>query len=229
DAATAAGVPELEERRYARITVTDTGEGMAPETLKHIFEPFFTTKLPGEGTGLGLAVVHGIVRDHEGAITVDSEPGRGSTISVYLPEHEAALIEERTARSELRRGRGERVLFVDDEAVLCRSVSSLLERLGYSVTARSDPGEALDLFRKSPQAFDVVLTDLTMPGLTGVDIAREVQKLCPEKPVLMMSGFHSTWTPEALRAVGVVELIRKPLGALQLSETLGRVFSRGGR
>jgi len=121
------------------------------------------------------------------------------------------------------------VLFIDDEAVLCRSVASLLERLGYRVTARTDPAEALDLFRKNPQAFDVVLTDLTMPGLTGVDVAREVQRLDATKPILMMSGFNSTWTAEALRAVGVVELIKKPLGAVQLSETLAWVIARGAR
>ena len=218
---------QLQARRYARITVKDDGQGMSAETVKRMFEPFFTTKLPGEGTGLGLAVVHGIVRDHEGAITVESEPGRGTTITVYLPEHEAALVEEAAPKAELKRASGQRVLFIDDEVVLCRSVSSLLERLGYEVTARSDPSEALELFRKTPHAYDVVLTDLTMPGMTGVDVAREIQKLSPDVPVLMMSGFNSTWTPEALRAVGVVDLIKKPLGALQLSETLASVFARG--
>ena len=220
---------QLEARRYARITVSDTGEGMSPETVRHMFEPFFTTKLPGEGTGLGLAVVDGIVRDHEGVISVTSEPGRGTTVTIDLPEHEAALHEETAAKAELRRADGQRVLFIDDEAVLCRSVASLLERLGYRVTARTDPAEALDLFQKNPQAFDVVLTDLTMPGLTGVDVAREVQKLDPTKPILMMSGFNSTWTAEALRAVGVVELIKKPLGAVQLSETLASVIAMGVR
>jgi PAS domain S-box-containing protein len=227
DEATAKTSTQLNARRYARITVRDDGDGMSPETVKRIFEPFFTTKLPGEGTGLGLAVVDGIVRDHEGAIEVVSDVGRGTTISVYLPEHEAALVDEVTPKSELRRASGQRVLFIDDEAVLCRSVSSLLERLGYVVTARSDPSEALDLFRQNPHAFDVVLTDLTMPGLTGVDVAREVQKLSPRKPVLMMSGFNSTWTAEALRAVGVIELIKKPLGAVQISETLASLFAKG--
>ena len=221
--------PQLEARRYARITVSDTGEGMNPETVRHMFEPFFTTKLPGEGTGLGLAVVDGIVRDHEGSISVTSEPGQGTTVTIFLPEHEAALHEETAAKAELRRANGQRVLFIDDEAVLCRSVSSLLDRLGYQVTARTDPAEALDLFKKNPQAFDVVLTDLTMPGLTGVDVAREVQRLDPHKPVLMMSGFNSTWTAEALRALGVVELIKKPLGVVQLSETLASALARGAR
>jgi PAS domain S-box-containing protein len=226
DEATAQTNAQLNARRYARITVRDDGGGMSPETVKRIFEPFFTTKLPGEGTGLGLAVVDGIVRDHEGAIEVVSDVGSGTTISVYLPEHEAVLVDEVTPTSPLRRARGQRVLFIDDETVLCRSVSSLLERLGYVVTARSDPSEALELFRQNPHAFDVVLTDLTMPGLTGVDVAREVQKLSPRKPVLMMSGFNSTWTAEALRAVGVIELIKKPLGAVQLSETLASLFAR---
>ncbi|HTQ04609.1 MAG TPA: PAS domain S-box protein [Polyangiaceae bacterium] len=218
---------ELEARRYARLTVKDNGEGMPPETLKHIFEPFFTTKSPGEGTGLGLAVVHGIVREHEGAIFVESEPGRGTTFTLYLPEHEVTLEDALEPPAELVRANGESVLFIDDEAVLCRAVAGLLERLGYRVTARSDPTEALELFRRSPRAFDVVLTDLTMPGLTGVDVAREVLKLAPRKPVLVMSGFNSTWTADGLKALGVVDLISKPLGAVRLSESLAAALGKG--
>jgi two-component system, cell cycle sensor histidine kinase and response regulator CckA len=226
DAETAHAKRELQPGRYARLTVKDNGEGMSPETLKHIFEPFFTTKSPGEGTGLGLAVVHGIVRDHEGAIFVDSELGRGTTVTLYFPEHEVTLVEDAEPPPSLVRANGETVLFIDDEVVLCRSVAGLLERLGYHVTARSDPAEALELFRRTPRAFDVVLTDLTMPGLTGVDIAREVLKVAPHKPVLVMSGFNSTWTPETLRTLGVVDLISKPLSAARLSQTLARALGR---
>ncbi len=211
---------ELLPGRYARLRVRDNGAGMGPETLKHVFEPFFTTKGPGEGTGLGLAVVHGIVRDHEGAIFVDSELGRGTSVSVYLPEHAVELEAASERSGELPRANGETVLFIDDEAVLCRSVSGLLERLGYRVTARSDPAEALALFRKKPDAFDVVLTDLTMPGLTGVDVAREVLRIAPHKPVLLMSGYSSSWTAESVRTLGVIDLIAKPLGAARLSQSL---------
>jgi PAS domain S-box-containing protein len=229
DAATARMRSELQPGRYARLTVKDNGAGMSAETLKHVFEPFFTTKSPGEGTGLGLAVVHGIVRDHEGAIFIESEPGAGTTVTLYLPEHEVALEDSVAPPAELVRANGESVLFVDDEVVLCRSVAGLLERLGYRVTACSDPGEALELFRRTPRAFDVVLTDLTMPGMTGVELAREVLKIAPATPVLVMSGFHSTWTPEGLKALGVVDLISKPLGAVRLSESVAAALGRGGK
>jgi PAS domain S-box-containing protein len=211
---------ELLPGRYARLRVRDNGAGMDAETLKHVFEPFFTTKGPGEGTGLGLAVVHGIVRDHEGAIFFESEPGRGTSVTVYLPEHAVELDGSSDPSAELLRANGETVLFIDDEAVLCRSVSGLLERLGYRVTARTDPAEALALFRKKPDAFDVVLTDLTMPALTGVDVAREVLRVTPHKPVLLMSGYSSSWTAESVRTLGVVDLIAKPLGAARLSQSL---------
>jgi PAS domain S-box-containing protein len=226
DAPTANARPELLPGRYARLTVRDDGEGMDQETLKRVFEPFFTTKGPGEGTGLGLAVVHGIVRDHEGAIFVTSELGKGTTVSVYLPEHTVGLDAAQEPPPELLRANGETVLFIDDEAVLCRSVAGLLERLGYRVTARSDPAEALEIFRQKPQAFDVVLTDLTMPGLTGVDVAREILKLAPGKPVLMMSGYSSSWTPESLRTLGVLDLIVKPLGAARLSQSLAAALGK---
>jgi PAS domain S-box-containing protein len=227
DAAAARTRSELQPGRYARLTVKDSGEGMPAETLKHIFEPFFTTKSPGEGTGLGLAVVHGIVRDHEGAIFIESEPGLGTTVTLYLPEHEVALEESVAPPAELVRANGESVLFVDDEVVLCRSVAGLLERLGYRVTARSDPAEALELFRRTPRAFDLVLTDLTMPGMTGVELAREVLELAPAKPVLVMSGFNSTWTADGVKALGIVDLISKPLGAVRLSESVAAALGRG--
>ena len=226
DEDTAQASSQLQARCYARISVRDTGEGMSAETLKHVFEPFFTTKGPGEGTGLGLAVVHGIVRDHEGAILVESEVGQGTSVVIYLPEHEVELTEDVPPSAALVRANGESVLFIDDEAVLCRSVAGLLERLGYRVTAKSDPTEALELFRAKPNEFDLVLTDLTMPGLTGVDVAREVLRLAPDKPVLLMSGFNSTWTAEALKALGVVDLIPKPLGAARLSESLALALAK---
>jgi PAS domain S-box-containing protein len=224
--ATARAHSELLPGRYARLTVRDDGKGMSPETLKRVFEPFFTTKGPGEGSGLGLAVVHGIVRDHEGAIFVDSAPGAGTLVTVYLPEHSVGLDAASEPPPELVRADGETVLFIDDEAVLCRSVAGLLERLGYRVTARSDPAEALEIFRQKPRAFDIVLTDLTMPGLTGVDIAREVLKLAPGKPILMMSGYSSSWTAESLRTLGVLDLIVKPLGAARLSQSLARALGK---
>ncbi|MFZ5896343.1 MAG: PAS domain S-box protein [Myxococcota bacterium] len=221
--------PGLQVGRYARILVRDNGEGMTADTLKHMFDPFFTTKRPGEGTGLGLAVVHGIVRDHDGAILVESTPGNGTSMAVYLPEHQAELVADTAERAEVVRGHGELVLLVDDEEALCRSISGLLERIGYRVKACSEPARAVELLNKEPTAIDIVLTDLTMPGLTGVDVACEALKLRPEMPVLVMSGFNPNWSAEALKEIGVVDLIAKPLSAVRLSESLADALARGGR
>ena len=152
---------------YARLSVTDTGEGMSPETIEHIFDPFFTTKAAGEGTGLGLSVVHGIVASHGGTITVSSEPGMGSTFTVYLPK----FVEEQSrdsgdGGSSIPRGH-ERILFVDDEEDLAAMGDEMLTDLGYRVTSKTGAREALALFRLDPSRFDLVITDQTMPEMTG--------------------------------------------------------------
>ncbi len=218
--------PGLQRRKYARLSVTDNGVGMSPETLKRIYEPFFTTKSPGEGTGLGLAVIHGIVQEHEGLIAVDSEFGKGTRFELFFPEHSADLADERQPSAELLRGNGESVLFVDDEVVLCSSVARLLERLGYRVTACSRPREAVALLRENPAAFDVVLTDLTMPQLTGLDLAREVHDIDPHKPVLVMTGFSGTWSSDSLRSLGIYDLVAKPLSAQALAAAVGAALGR---
>ncbi len=217
--------PGLQLRRYARLSVADNGCGMSPETLKRIYEPFFTTKAPGEGTGLGLAVIHGIVQEHEGLIAVESELGKGTRFELFFPEHSADLADERQPPAEYSRGNGESVLFVDDEVVLCSSVARLLERLGYRVTACSKPREALALLRRDPRAFDVVLTDLTMPQLTGLDLAREVHDLDPHKPVLVMTGFSGSWSSDSLRSVGIYDLVPKPLSAQALASAVAAALA----
>jgi two-component system, cell cycle sensor histidine kinase and response regulator CckA len=224
DAELARVVPELQARRYARITVRDSGHGMAPATLKRIFEPFFTTKPVGEGTGLGLAVVHGIVREHEGAILVESELGKGTTFSLYFPQYHADLAESVLSSTTLARGHGEPVLLVDDEVALCRSLSNLLERLDYRVLACSDPLEAVARFRAAPDGFRLVLTDLTMPTLSGFELSRILHDLRPALPIVAMTGFSSVHTSESLGAFGIVELISKPLNASDLAEVLERTL-----
>jgi CheY-like chemotaxis protein len=218
--------PQLQARRYVRISVRDSGEGMSPETLKCIFDPFFTTKPMGEGTGLGLSVVHGIVRDHEGAILVNSESGKGSRFDVYLPEHDAALAETAEPQPDFARGQGQRILFVDDEVALCRSVGRLLGRLGYEVSAHSEVLEALGRFRADPTLWDAVLTDFTMPGMTGIEFAREVHAIAPNIPVVVMSGFSGSWNAESLRPLGIVDLIAKPLSTARVSAVLASLFAR---
>ncbi len=218
---------ELRPGRHARLTVSDTGHGMRPEVLKRIFEPFFTTKGPTEGTGLGLPVVHGIVRDHDGAITVESRVNEGCTFRVFFPEHAAAPVaqmEMADGKSPLPRGRGERILFVDDERVLCDAGRRLLEYLGYAPVTFADAEEALGRFRHDPTDFDLVITDLTMPHMTGLDLAMEISALRPELPVLLVSGFSGTWTPERVKALGLRDLIAKPVSVEVLAVAVRRAL-----
>jgi two-component system cell cycle sensor histidine kinase/response regulator CckA len=214
--------PDLRPGRYARILVQDSGHGMDEATLKRIFEPFFTTKRQGEGTGLGLAVVHGIVRDHDGAIVVESVPGKGTSVEVYLPEHLGEPDVEQSTPAALPRGNGERLLVVDDEDALCVSLTLLLSRLGYQVVARTKPEEALELFTQSPDDFALVLTDLTMPGMTGLELAQRILQVKPSARVALMSGFSGTWTPASVRTLGLVDMLVKPLSAAALAEGVAR-------
>jgi CheY-like chemotaxis protein len=220
-------LPELRPGRHARLTVSDTGEGMSAETLDRIFEPFFTTKGPGEGTGLGLAVVHGIVRDHEGAIQVESTPGAGTTFRLYLPEHRADALEGSAKQPALPPGRGERILFIDDEPAIGTVVGKLLSRLGYRVTAFDDPTQALATFTTDPDNFQLVITDLTMPRLTGIDIARHVLAARPRLPVLLISGYSATWTPARVRELGILDLIAKPLSMDTLANAVRHALEPG--
>ena len=217
--------PDLRPGRYARIAVTDSGRGMDDATLKRIFEPFFTTKKQGEGTGLGLAVVHGIVRDHDGAIAVESEVGRGTSIEVFLPEHLGEPASVPISPSALPRGHGERILVVDDEEALCVSLTHLLTRLGYQAVAKAQAEAALELFRQTPDDFALVLTDLTMPGMTGLMLAQELLQIRPSARVVLMSGFSGTWTPASVRTLGLIDMLVKPLNAQALAEGLARAIA----
>lgn len=217
--------PGLQARRYARLTVADTGEGIAPEVLKRVFEPFFTTKGPGEGTGLGMAVVHGIVREHDGVIFVDSTTGAGTRVEIYLPEHEAQLRTSVTPEPELPRGSGETVMIVDDEQVLCISIAALLDRLGYRVEWFTSPTKALARFRESPQSFSLVLTDLTMPDMTGIEFAEYVTRLAPQLPIILMTGFEGERSV-SLQINGVREMLLKPLSAARIAECLNRCLAK---
>ncbi|MDF3067554.1 MAG: hypothetical protein K0R38_3155 [Polyangiaceae bacterium] len=215
--------PDLRPGRYARLSVTDTGHGMDEATLKRIFEPFFTTKRQGEGTGLGLAVVHGVVRDHDGAIAVMSQADRGTRVDVYVPEH-LGDGPTQAAPLPLPRGRGERLLVVDDEEALCVSLTQLLTRLGYQVVSKSDPVEALQLYLQAPAEYALVLTDLTMPGMTGLELAQQILELNPSARVALMSGFSGNWTPVSVRALGLVDMMVKPLSAAALAEGVARAL-----
>jgi nitrogen-specific signal transduction histidine kinase/ActR/RegA family two-component response regulator len=211
---------------YVRLIVRDTGHGMAPEILERIFEPFFTTKQMGEGTGMGLAVVHGIVTSHGGGITVESTPGQGTTFAVYLPRLVAPTTSTVDTEEPLP-GWHERILLVDDEETLVYLWRAALEHLGYSVVVCTSSPEALDVFRAAPQSFDVVITDYTMPTMTGEVLARELRRIRPDIPIILYTGFSETMTAERARVLGIDALVLKPLGVHDLNLTIRQVLAQG--
>jgi PAS domain S-box-containing protein len=200
----------LRPGNYARLSVTDTGKGMDAVTLGRIFEPFFTTKPQGEGTGLGLAVVHGIMKSHGGAITVYSQPGQGTVFTLYFPADSGSPSVVEAGNSATPSGKGERILYVDDEMPLARLGQKILEGLGYAVEAHTSVSTALALVRSEPRRFDLVVTDQTMPGMNGTDFAKELAQICPAVPVILTTGYVGEMTLEHLRTMGVRELLLKP-------------------
>jgi len=222
----AARNPDLHVGPYVRLTVSDSGHGMDAATLERIFEPFFTTKAPGEGSGLGLSVVHGIVKSHEGAITVYSEVGRGTSFNIYLPQAKGSESSqtERFTHS-FPRGAGEHILLVDDEPSLLDIGKRMLERLGYRVTTANSGVSALELIRSQSKTFDCIITDFTMPDMSGTALARESRELIPSTPIVLMSGYCGVLTNESLQAQGIQELMLKPFTPLGLAETLRRVLN----
>ena len=210
---------------YARLTVEDTGSGMEASTLARLFEPFFTTKEVGKGTGLGLSLVYGIVTDSSGAIDVKSEPGRGSRFVVYLPRVDSPAVAEGENAAPVARGRGERVLVVDDEAALVALTSEVLKRLGYEPVAFSDGAAALAGFEAAPQRFDAVIADEVMPGLTGTDLARKLRARRADLPIVLVSGYIGPMMSERALAAGVDEILKKPVQSRELAAALARALT----
>jgi PAS domain S-box-containing protein len=230
DQTDARAVPGLQAGEYARIAVRDTGAGMSTAVMERIFEPFFTTKPHGQGTGLGLSVVHGIVAAHRGVITVCSNEGQGSAFHVYLPAmHQPAVsIKSSPAKSSstiAERGGGQHVLYLDDEEPLVYLVKRVLERLGYRVSGFTEPSEALRAFTAEPSAFDAIVTDLSMPGLSGTDFAKQILQLRAEVPVIMTSGYVRVQDREAALKVGVRELVLKPNTVEELGGVLHKLLA----
>jgi len=213
----------LELGSYVRLTVSDTGHGMPTDVLERIFEPYFTTKdrETGEGTGLGLAVVHGIVEACDGTIAVESELGQGTTFYVLLPlvkEVESATAE---GRSPLPSGTG-RILVVDDEPEMARMVEQMLVRLGYDVLSRTSSMDALDAFAAQPDSFDLVVTDMTMPAMTGVDLSKKLMAIRPEVPIIICTGFSELIDEHKAQALGIRALLMKPVNHRVLAEAVRR-------
>ena len=215
--------PPLRPQRYVRLCVKDDGHGMDAATIERIFEPFFTTKEPGQGSGLGLAVLHGIIRALNGAITVDSQPGRGTQFCLYFPAVELEPVAAPAAVSEVPRGSGQRVLFVDDEPLICQIGERLLSQFGYTPFVRTDPVAALELFREQPM--DLVITDLRLQNVSGVDFGRQILELRPETPIILMTGYSGTLDAESVRRLGFRELLLKPYTARGFAECVHRVLS----
>lgn len=206
---------ELAPGEYAVLTVIDDGEGMDEDTLMRIFDPYFTDKPPGTGTGLGLAIVHGVVSAHGGTIQVDSSPSDGTVVKIYFPTVDAKAVRSYTApRSELRRGNGERIMIIDDDELVLRTVDIMVQSLGYEACRWSDPAAALEALRESPESYDAILADFKMPGLTGLEFADKAREVRPEVPIIIMTG-----NTGALRNSGV-DYIAKPLSLAQLADCL---------
>lgn len=217
---------EKEERGVLVLRdITDTGCGMDGPTQERIFEPFFTTKDAGEGTGLGLSAVHGIVQNHRGAITVYSEPDRGTTFHVYFPlEGRGDGSEEQDDPGYAGSGMGQRIVLVDDKIEMVEVGAEMLELLGYRVTTYTQPEAALEAIRHAPQDLDLLITDLTMPRMTGKDLAREVGRIRPDLPLVLSSGFRGDLDRDKARELGFSAVLGKPYNLKELSDTINDVF-----
>ena len=196
---------------------------MSPEVTKRVFEPFFTTREVGQGTGMGLAVVYGIVKDLQGTITVESEPGAGSTFRVLLPKIQGETKEEKLHALRASGGR-ERILFVDDEEMLVLWAERVLSKLGYAVTTMAGSAEALEAFSSDPTRFDLVITDHTMPGMTGVQLSKELLMIRSDIPIILCTGHSETASPEIAKEAGIREYLMKPLTKQELAEAVRSVL-----
>jgi two-component system cell cycle sensor histidine kinase/response regulator CckA len=214
----------LHAGRYVRLSVRDTGHGMAPAMQERIFEPFFTTKAPGEGTGLGLATVHGIMKSHAGEISVESQPEGGTIFHLYFPALAVAVSDAEVVAMPVPRGSGQRILFVDDEGGLVKWGTRALESLGYCVTGEQSVVQALAAVTGHPDAYDLVVTDLTMPVMTGIEFAERLWAVRPDLPIILTTGF-STLTIEAVQRLGMGALVLKPNTIKTLGDAVHRVLA----
>ena len=209
---------------YVRLTVGDTGAGIEAAVIDRIFDPFFTTKQTGEGTGLGLSVVHGIVTDLGGAIRVETAPGKGTTFEIWLPVAGEIPAPAAEADRALRRGNGEIIMIVDDERPLVELAEEIVAQVGYEPVGFNASRAALDAFRAAPHRFDAVITDEAMPELTGIELARRVREIRPAMPVILMTGYGSAELMSEAARIGVSEVLRKPLRRADLADALARVL-----
>ncbi len=211
--------PDLNPGRYLKLLVTDTGQGIPPELLPKIFDPYFTTKKVGEGSGLGLSTVHGIVKDHGGSIKVYSELNRGTTFQIFLPISAAKPETTGPVVTKLPRGT-ERILFVDDELFLLEIGKELLEGLGYRVETRANPIDALEAFRAHPEKYDLIVSDMTMPKATGDVLALAIKKIRPDIPAILCTGFSTRLNIEKMLSSGIAKVLVKPVTYGELASSV---------
>ena len=216
--------PELVPGEYALLAVTDTGTGIAKDNLDKIFDPYFTTKEADKGTGLGLSVVQGIVKSCSGYIHINSESGKGTEIQVYLPIMKRTVEDVQVDRSEPFQGGNENILLVDDEEVIVRMEQQMLERLGYRVTIRTGSVDALEAFKANPDTFDLVVTDMTMPNMTGVQLAGQIKKIRPDIPVILCTGFSHQVDAEKSKALGIEGFVMKPVIMKEIGKVIRKVL-----
>jgi len=215
----------LKAGSYLKLTVRDTGKGISPDIIEKIFDPYFTTKGPGEGTGMGLAVVHGIVKDHGGDITVETGPGKGTSFHVFFPKYETETSPLTEPSLQIIKGT-ESILLVDDEKVAVDAVEGMLKTLGYRLTATTSSLEALEAFRNDPEEFDLIITDMTMPDMTGSELAKEILPVRSDIPIILCTGFSEQIDEKKAKEMGIRAFVMKPIVMRQISNTIREVLDR---
>ncbi|MHC4533126.1 MAG: PAS domain-containing sensor histidine kinase [Planctomycetota bacterium] len=219
------GDEHLKPGQYVKLTVSDSGYGIEKEVMDRIFEPFFTTKKANEGTGLGLSVVHGIIKSHDGAITVSSTRGEGTTFEIFLPEIKSGEVPEDQSSQPDTKDK-ELILLVDDEELIINSTSQILERLGFDIVAKASSIDALETFQEEPEKFDLVITDQVMPNMTGTQLAEKIISIRPDIPVILCSVFPEDVCPEEVKRIGIKEFIAKPISMQKINKTIWKVLDK---
>lgn len=222
------GLKLSHDKEYALLSVYDNGTGIEHDRLHKIFEPFYTTKKHGEGTGMGLSVVHGIVKNHGGTITVETEPGVGSCFNIYMPLEKVETKPEIKKTLDYCKGNGEKIFIVDDESMIVNVLMKVLENMGYNVISSTDPGIALEMFRENPNDIDLVITDMNMPGMNGCMMAAEMINIRPNIPVILCTGYNEKITPQKVFSLGIKEYLLKPVSSNELSQIIRRVLDSSG-
>ena len=223
DGRTASKPGALAAGRYVQIAVSDSGHGIKKEIVNRIFDPFFPTKNVGEGTGMGLSVIHSIVERLGGKITVESKVGQGTTFRVFLPRLEKKEIRKQEAKSQLVNGK-ESILYIDDEEDLVRIAVERFGELGYHITGKTDSVEAMDLFQKKPDDIDLIITDQTMPGITGKELSKRVLEMRPQMPIILCSGYSETITRKEAKEIGIREFVFKPVSIFEMPRLVRKVL-----